>query len=505
LISRLGKLDTLSGNLCRDSVPIARVKGVGWAEELVVRKKESHCHGRVAGERRYIHRGLLVVLVAWLFPLYPPRLAAEISAMSIAEELVAVGPRSTGSAAHAQALQRVREALAPLTLAEVRVVGGASEEPLATFEAVLPGRGGGEILLTAHLDTVAHSPGALDDASGCAVAIAALHDLARTPLSHSVRLLLFDGEELGLQGSRSWLNELDAERRADILAVINLEMVGARGARGRRPVVVPLPAQGPRGGQRRPPGWLVHAVLRGLDTVGWPAAVADRRHSIASQLLLRVGYPARGADSQPFVRVRIPAIVLTDLSLWEDKGAGHSAADGVERLDPARLERWTTATAAIVRRLDALAGRPRGEEEYLVLAGRVWLRRDIYWVGFALWVLLLLVERRRWQGSVAGARRRVSLFRFSFLAAALVAPSLAMVLLYPMGALTLLPRGGLRWQRGKLAVGLLPIAGLLLVCLLALLRGTLAWWSPPVVSLTLIGVALATGGALLLRAGPAAE
>ena len=36
-----------------------------------------------------------------------------------------------------------------------------------------------------------------------------------------------------------------------------------------------------------------------------------------------------------------------------------------------------------MRRIDALEGRPRWEEEYLALGGRVFIRRDLLWIGFA--------------------------------------------------------------------------------------------------------------------------
>ena len=524
MISRLETIDPSTGYLWLVPVLESWKKNRIQAEEcaeLSAAGGPARALGRRVGGRAGVARWVsLVAVCGFLFSasLHAVPLPTAVNATSVVEKLVALGPRPTGSAAHQQAIQIVRDALAPLAV-EVSLSGGSSEPPLATLEALLAGSGEGEILLTAHLDTVAASVGALDDGSGCGVAIAALHDLARTPLSHSVRLVLFDGEEAGLRGSRNWLGELDEEHRERILAVLNLEMVGVRD--GRRPVVLPLPAQGARGRQRRPPGWLVHATLRGFEAAGWPAAVADARFPKVSQLLLRLGYGSRGADSQPFSRAGIPAIVLTDFGLWADAGAGHAttvattvattATVGIEPLDPARLERWTTATAAVVRRLDGLAGRPRGEESYWALAGRVWLRRDLYWIGFAFWALLLLAQRNPRRATAAssraassatassatassaavGRRRFGAIFRFSFLAAIVTAPSLALALLLPAGVLALLPAGHRRWHRARTGLALLPAAALLLVCLLATWRGVIGWWAPPTFALGLVGLALA--------------
>lgn len=62
-----------------------------------------------------------------------------------------------------------------------------------------------EILVGAHFDTVAGSPGANDNASGVAVVLAVAHYLADTPCRAApVTLVLFDQEEVGLFGARAF-------------------------------------------------------------------------------------------------------------------------------------------------------------------------------------------------------------------------------------------------------------------------------------------------------------
>jgi len=68
-----------------------------------------------------------------------------------------------------------------------------------------PASGPGEILVGAHFDTVAGSPGANDNGSGTVVVLALAHYLTGVPCrSAPVTVVLFDQEEPGLFGSRAF-------------------------------------------------------------------------------------------------------------------------------------------------------------------------------------------------------------------------------------------------------------------------------------------------------------
>ncbi len=85
------------------------------------------------------------------------------------------------------------------------------------------------LLLMAHYDTVAHSPGAGDDTSGVAVALETARALrASGTLRRSVIILFTDGEEAGLLGSTAFFEKDPWRSRVGL--VINLE---ARGDSGR--------------------------------------------------------------------------------------------------------------------------------------------------------------------------------------------------------------------------------------------------------------------------------
>ncbi len=121
--------------------------------------------------------------------------------------------------------------------------------------------------------------------------------------------------------------------------------------------------------------------------------------------------------------------------------------------------------AAAVRRLDVLAGRPLPEDQYLVLFGRVWLRRDLLWIGFVVWVALVFAGRRpgRWRGATSEEKVRQQrtyipgyIFRVLLLLALFLAPVFS-VLLLPAALIALLPE---RWRRPRwlwILVGLLPL------------------------------------------------
>src|SRR5947209_1420357 len=150
--------------------------------------------------------------------------APVANALTIAAGLARLGPRPSGTAANTAAVELLRAAMLRAGLSRVEAIPAPESLPLRSLTGVLPGAAGDEIVLSAHYDTVTWSPGAGDDASGCGAILAAAADLARTPLAHTVRVLLFDGEEIGLRGSRAWLAALGPAGRERILAAVNVEM-----------------------------------------------------------------------------------------------------------------------------------------------------------------------------------------------------------------------------------------------------------------------------------------
>lgn len=82
---------------------------------------------------------------------------------------------------------------------------------------------GKRIVVGAHFDTVANSPGANDNASGVAVVLAVARFLADVPCRTApVTIAMFDQEEIGLFGSRAFAQTLAV---ADVRAVHTIDQV----------------------------------------------------------------------------------------------------------------------------------------------------------------------------------------------------------------------------------------------------------------------------------------
>ncbi|HWN41616.1 MAG TPA: M28 family metallopeptidase [Thermoanaerobaculia bacterium] len=387
--------------------------------------------------------------------------AQEPLAHRVASDLARLGPRPDGAPSQQKAARLLLDAMKRVGLQGVRAVPVAGNPGWVNLTGVLPGKSSREIVLSAHYDTVPPSPGAGDDASGCGVVIAAAADLARTPLDHTVRVVLFDAEETGLKGSRGWVAALPPAQRERILANLNVEMVGWAGSAG--PTIHSFPVQF-RGERTLAPGWLVHSLLRSGEAVGVRYEMSDTRFPMLAQLILRTARLKLGADADAFLAQGIPALSVSDSALLTMDPAFHRPTDTVDRLDSSRLGRWTEAVAAAVRRMDRLAGRPISEDEYLVFFDRVWMRRDIYWMGMALWVFLLFRGRPgRWsfrsrEESVREGWRYAPgfAFRWLFLLAFFLAPVLAL-LLFPAALLAAFPPRR-TWARLLLVLaGLLPL------------------------------------------------
>jgi hypothetical protein len=101
------------------------------------------------------------------------------------------------------------------------------------LEAILPGTESQQsVLITAHLDSTTFgissggkAPGADDNASGSAAVLEAARILSQYKFKHTIRFVLFTGEEQGLIGSRAYAGKLASEG-VPILGVFNMDMIG---------------------------------------------------------------------------------------------------------------------------------------------------------------------------------------------------------------------------------------------------------------------------------------
>ena len=406
-----------------------------------------------------LRRLFRLTLLASLMP-GPSLATAAFDPTALIFDLATTGPRISGTHEHQTAQAILLGAMGLVGLEEVEKLAPVGSGDWTHLRGELPGEGRTEVVLSAHYDTVQGSAGVLDNASGCAATLGAIADLSRTPRRNRVRLMLTDGEEDGAEGSQAWLSDLRSMDREGVLANLDVDTVGVPG-----PGAGILHLLTGWGADRRvlTPAWLVHATLQGAETAGFPLQVLDGRWSWFAQLGVRCAVPTRVSEGRRFLENGIPAVTVSDLSLTSPRGHHDRFGDDPSAVDTARLIAWTQVVAATLRQLDALADHPVGETEYLVLGGRVWVRRDLVWGGFVLWVLLVWRGLPgKWRQRDSSERRRRGraylpgfTFRMLFLLAVFLIPSFATLLLYPVAVLALAgsPGGqGARWIMSAVAV-----------------------------------------------------
>lgn len=107
---------------------------------------------------------------------------------------------------------------------------GAEDDPRAEGRNVVVSFGDGtpEVIVGAHIDAVRLPSGELsdamvDDGAGVVVLLHLADALRDVPLRRRVRIVFFDMEEIGLVGSRAFVESLDP---AEVAAMINVDVVG---------------------------------------------------------------------------------------------------------------------------------------------------------------------------------------------------------------------------------------------------------------------------------------
>lgn len=154
-------------------------------------------------------------------------------------EALATEPRPVGSAAHDRARDAIRAELAALglevDLQSTTVVGtwwGAPYDVARAENVVARIRGtdpSGAVLLIAHYDSVPHSPGAGDDASGVAVLLETARALLAAGRPRNDVILLFsDAEEAGALGAQGFHRDHPWSR--DVRVALNFDSRGTGGA-----------------------------------------------------------------------------------------------------------------------------------------------------------------------------------------------------------------------------------------------------------------------------------
>ena len=99
--------------------------------------------------------------------------------------------------------------------------------PSRNVVAEMPGGHGDVVVLGGHYDTVAGTDGANDNSSGIAVLLTLAEQLANGDLPFRVRFIAFGSEELGLFGSRAYVDTLTDAGKGEIAAMLNFDALGS--------------------------------------------------------------------------------------------------------------------------------------------------------------------------------------------------------------------------------------------------------------------------------------
>ncbi len=87
------------------------------------------------------------------------------------------------------------------------------------------------VVVGAHLDSAADSPGLNDDGSGVAAVLETAVQLGSSPtVTNAVRFAFWGGQHAGLQGSSSYVAGLDEAGRRDIALYLDFDMLGSTNA-----------------------------------------------------------------------------------------------------------------------------------------------------------------------------------------------------------------------------------------------------------------------------------
>jgi Iap family predicted aminopeptidase len=184
------------------------------------------------------------------------------------------------------------------------------------------GRGDRVVMAGGHLDSVPAGPGINDNGSGAAALLETAEALGGRAPGARVRLAFWGAEELGLIGSRRYVSELEPEERREIVAYVNLDMVGS-----------PEPAHGVY--SDADPG--IERLLRRL--VG-PRAEEEN-----------VG---GRSDHAPFQRAGIPVGGLFTGAGRPHDPCYHRACDDIDNVDMPVLVEMARVAGEAVERLSAL-------------------------------------------------------------------------------------------------------------------------------------------------------
>ena len=173
------------------------------------------------------------------------------------------------------------------------------------------------VVLGGHYDTIPDVPGANDNGSGIAVLVTIAREASERSYPFTLRFIGFGSEELGLFGSRHYVDSLSAPERGTVVAMLNFDVVGSGAVVG---------IEGDED--------LLSAAIEGGAQIG---VTAERRFPL----------PGYSSDHAPFQRAGIPvAFFVTD-----DISRIHTPEDKIGFVQPELMGQASALALALLDRL----------------------------------------------------------------------------------------------------------------------------------------------------------
>ncbi len=264
-----------------------------------------------------------------------------------------IGPRPLGSPQEKAALAYFAERLAEYGCevewqAVTKGSGEVGKDALntASYNVIgrLPGMDKREIVIGAHIDSSSPEiPGANDDGSGVATLLELARVLSGGTRTATLVFVAFCGEESGLIGSKSFVEQYPLE---NVALMLQLDMVSDDS-----PLMLWIDTQ-----KAQSPAWLVEASIDAFHSLGYRNI--DYPTFFQS---MNNAFGGAGSDHEPFMEKGIPAIAfVSDITF-----PIHTPNDSLEYFEPAGLERSGRLILELVRKFDQ--GQPEEKTGHYVL------------------------------------------------------------------------------------------------------------------------------------------